>query len=138
MYLLDNNVLSELRKQERCDPQVAAWYNGVPLDDIFTSVIVVGEVRKGIENVRSRDPRQALALERWLEGVVRTFGERILPVDARIAEAWGRMSADRPRPVVDTLLAATASVHGMALVTRNTADVAGLDVQTLNPFTTGG
>ena len=138
MYLLDNNVLSELRKQERADPGVAAWYAGIRAEEAYTSVLVLGEIRKGVENIRGRDPRQAQSLEEWLERVSHSFGERILPVDARVADAWGNMSAGRARPVVDTLLAATAEVHGLTLVTRNTADVEGLDVPTLNPFTMGG
>ena len=138
MYLLDSNVISEVRKGDRCDPQVAVWYGGVSLNNLYISALVVGEVRKGIEQLRTRDPRQSEALERWLADVLQNFGDRILPVDARIAEVWGRMSADRPRPVVDTLLAATAEAHGFTLVTRNTADVEGLNVPTLDPFATGG
>lgn len=134
MYLLDANVISEVRKEDRCDPKVAAWYASVHLDDLFLSVLVTGEIRKGIESVRGRNPRRAMVLEIWLDEVTRAFDGRILPVDAEIADVWGRMSADRSRPIVDTMLAATAKAHSMTLVTRNLADIADLDVQTLNPF----
>ena len=134
MYLLDTNVLSELRKQGQCDPNVAAWHASVPQDALFLSALVIGEIRKGIEVTRRRNTRQAVAIEGWLNGVTRAFDGRILPVDADIADVWGRMSADRSRPAVDTMLAATARAHSMTLVTRNLADVADLDVQTLNPF----
>lgn len=137
MYLLDDNVISEVRKGDRCDPKVAAWYESVPLDDLFLSVLVTGEIRKGIESIRGRDPRRAMILEVWLGEVTQAFGGRILPVNAEIADVWGRMSADRPRPAIDTLLAATAKARGLTLVTRNVADVEGLDVPTLNPFEFG-
>lgn len=137
MYLLDDNVISEVRKGDRCDPKVAAWYASVPLDDLFLSVLVTGEIRKGIESLRARNPRRAMILEVWLGEVTQAFGGRILPVNAEIADVWGRMSADRPRPAVDTLLAATAKVRDMTLVTRNTRDVEGLGARTLNPFEFG-
>ena len=137
MYLLDTNVLSELRKRERRHPNVAAWHASVSQDVLYLSALVIGEVRKGIESLRSGDRRQAVAIENWLAGVIQAFEGRILPIDVEIAEVWGRMSADRSRPIVDTYLAATAKVRGMTLVTRNLADVEGLDVQTLNPFEFG-
>lgn len=137
MYLLDTNVLSELRKQGQCDPNVAAWHASVPQEVLFLSALVIGEVRKGVEMMRRRDARQAADIEGWLNGVMLAFEGRILPIDAEIADLWGRMSAARPRPAIDVYLAATAKARGMTLVTRNVADVEGLDAPTLNPFEFG-
>jgi hypothetical protein len=116
--LLDTNVLSELRKGARADPQLLAWVAGVADDEVHLSVLVEGELRRGIETIRRRDPRQAIALERWLARVVRDHAARILPVDDRVAEEWGRLAARRAASIVDTLMAATARVHGLVLVTR--------------------
>ncbi len=133
-FLIDTNIISEVRKGDQCDPAVAAWWNGVAEDDLWLSPLVLGEIRKGVELARRRDPQRAEALEAWLADVMSGFGDRILPVDADVAEQWGRMNAVRPVPVVDGLLAATAKANGLTLVTRNVADVAGLDVDALNPF----
>jgi toxin FitB len=132
--LLDTNVVSELRKGARANARVRAWIEDVGDEEIHLSVLVVGELRRGIEAVRRRDPRQAVSLERWLARVVRDHAARILPVDGRVAEEWGRLTARRPASVVDTLMAATARVHGLVLVTRNTVDVAWTGVPYLNPF----
>lgn len=133
-FLIDTNIISELRKGERCDPAVAAWWSGVAEGDLWLSALVLGEIRKGVELARRRDPQKAGALEAWLGEVVSGFGDRVLPVDASVAEEWGRMNAIRPVPVIDALLAATAKINGLTLVTRNEADVAGLGVEVLNPF----
>ncbi|MDE1987639.1 MAG: type II toxin-antitoxin system VapC family toxin [Alphaproteobacteria bacterium] len=133
-YLIDTNVISEVRKGARCDPNVARWYDEIDDGSLYLSALVLGEIRKGVEKARSRDPTQARALERWLVEVNKTFGDRILTVDRVVADEWGKMGATRSLPVVDALLAATAKVHGMTLVTRNTLDVADLDVAVLNPF----
>jgi predicted nucleic acid-binding protein len=132
--LLDTNVLSELRKGSRASSRVRAWFEGVASDEIHLSVLVVGELRRGIERIRARDTRQAAALERWLRNVVSSHADRILPVDSRVAEQWGRLTATRPGSVIDTLMAATALVHGLVLVTRNAKDVAWTGVSYLNPF----
>ncbi len=137
MFLIDTNVISELRKGDRCDARVAAWYASLEDSDLFPSVLVTGEIRKGIELGRPRDSRQAGALERWLREVERSFGDRILPVDARVADAWGVMRAIRSVPVVDGLLAATAKTHTLTLATRNASDVHGLGATVLNPFEAG-
>ncbi len=134
MYLLDTNVVSELRKRAGCDENVAAWYAGIPDDDLFLSVLTLGEIRKGIELVRGRDPRQAGALEKWLGSVEQNYEGRILSIDATIAQAWGRMYRIRNVPAVDSLLAATAIVYNLTLVTGNVADVDGLGAMILNPF----
>ena len=140
MFLLDTNVVSELRKRDRCDENVAAWYTGVSDDELFLSVLVLGEIRRGIERIRDRDPQQCAALEQWLQDVTRRYAQRILPIDERVSDVWGQFCYIRNVPVVDGLLAATAKVHTLTLVTRNIQDVQGLGVDLLNPFspTTGG
>jgi len=95
---------------------------------------VLGEIRKGVERVRKTDTSAAIALEKWLNAVTDAFGSRVLPVDLAVAEEWGRMSAQRPVPTVDALLAATARVNRMTLATRNVADVAGLGADVIDPF----
>ena len=132
--LLDTNVLSELRKGVRANARLRGWFDGVAADEIFLSVLVIGELRRGIELVRRRDARQAAALERWLTRVTADHADRILPVDEAVADQWGRLSASRPGSVIDTLMAATALVHGLVLVTRNVKDVAWTGVAYLNPF----
>ena len=140
MYLLDTNVVSELRKRDRCEENVAAWYTGISDDDLFLSVLTLGEFRKGIEIVRDRDPDQAEVLENWLRYVQQNYEGRILSIDANITDAWGQMHYIRNIPVIDGLLAATAKVHNLTLVTRNIQHVEGLGANLLNPFApnTGG
>jgi hypothetical protein len=132
--LLDTNIISEVRKGDRCHANVAVWYAGLSDADIFLSTLVVGEIGKGVERVRTTDQAKAEALEGWLSAVVDGFAERILPIDTRAAEEWGRMSAIRSVPVINALLAATAKVNGLILATRNVADVQGLGADVLNPF----
>ena len=133
-YLIDTNIISEVRKGGRCNPNVASWYEKIADESLYLSVLVIGEIRKGIERVRLKDTAQANALENWLIAVGKAFGERILPIDRTVADEWGRLGASRPLPVIDGLLAATAKIHRMTLVTRNTTDIADLDVRVLNPF----
>jgi predicted nucleic acid-binding protein len=133
-YLLDTNVISELRKGERADSGVTAWFADVAEEEIFLSVLTIGEIRRGIESVRRRDPDSAAALDRWLASLSEDYGDRILPIDRSIAEEWGRINVPDPLPVVDGLLAATARVLGLTLVTRNVADVGGTGVALLDPF----
>ena len=135
MVLMDTNIISEIRKGRRCDAAVAEWYAGVAEGELYLSVLVLGEIRKGAELARRRrDYAQAEALENWLQTVAERFAERILPVDAATALTWGRLTALRPLPVIDGLLAATALTQNMILATRNLADFQGLGVQLLNPF----
>jgi toxin FitB len=133
-YLLDTNVASELRKRGRANPKVVAWFQSVEESDLFLSVLVLGEIRKGIEQVLLADPAQAQALERWLIGLERMYAERLLPVSAAVADRWGRLSALRPISTIDGLLAASALVHDLTLVTRHAPDVAHTGVKLLNPF----
>lgn len=133
-YLLDTNVISELRKGERADANVIAWFAGLADEDIFLSVLTIGEIRRGIESVRRRDPDSAAALDRWLALVSGAHGDRIVPIDRAITDEWGRINVPDPLPVVDGLLAATARVLGLTLVTRNIADVKGTGVELLDPF----
>jgi predicted nucleic acid-binding protein len=133
-YLLDTNVLSELRKGPRCNTHVAVWFAPVPDDEMYLSVLVIGEIRRGIERLRSRDPQAAASLAGWLTQVITGHRDRILAVDHVVAEEWGRMTAVRPLSTVDSLLAATAKVHGLTLVTRNVTDIAATGVAYLNPF----
>jgi predicted nucleic acid-binding protein len=133
-FLIDTNIISEVRKGARCNPGVAKWWGEVAEGDIWLSTLILGEIRKGVELARRRDLAKASVLEEWLGEVVSGFGDRVLAVDAATAEEWGRMSAIRPVPVIDALLAATAKTNGLTLVTRNEADVAGLGVDVLNPF----
>ena len=133
-FLIDTNIISELRKGRRCDAHVAAWFESADDSDLYLSVLVLGEIRKGIERARSTNPGQARALEKWLSTLSQSFANRILTVDLAVADEWGRMSAKRPVSTVDALLAATAKVHQMMLATRNVADVADLGAKVLNPF----
>ena len=123
-----------IRKADRANQHVADWYESVADKDIYLSVLVLGEIRQGAERVRPRDPVAAAALEQWLAQVRNAFGTRILPVSLSVAEEWGRMNSVRPLPVIDSLLAATAKVHGLTLVTRDVGDIAGTGVTRINPF----
>lgn len=134
-YLIDTNIISELRKGDRCDPAVAAWWAKVDENELWTSALVLGEIRRGIELARRHDPQKAKVLEAWLEEVIYGFGDRILDVDAQVADEWGRMNAIRPLPVIDALIAATARANSLTFVTRNVSDVQGVGVDLLNPFT---
>lgn len=134
-WLIDTNVLSELRKGQRADAGVRRWFEETADGDLFTSALVVGEIRRGVESIRRRDRAAAAALSRWLEALVERFGDRLLPIDAAVASRWGELNVPDPVPTVDGLLAATALVHDLTLVTRNGRDVARTGVQVLNPFT---
>jgi toxin FitB len=133
-FLLDTNVLSELRKGKRADPSVAAWFAEVPGEDLFLSVLVAGELRQGIERLRRRDLDAADRLDRWVLALLEDYSDRILPLDLRTADLWGRLNVPDPLPAVDGLLAATALAHDLTLVTRNVRDVVRTGVRIINPF----
>ncbi len=132
-YLLDTNVISEVRKPNG-DQHVKTWFGSVRGADLYVSALVLGEIRQGIERLRPRDPMQATAFETWLARLRTEFGDRILAVTDVVADEWGRLNAVQPFPTVDGLLAATAIVHGLTLVTRNTRDIARTGASLLNPF----
>jgi hypothetical protein len=132
-FLLDTNVVSEARRPAG-HPGVRAWLGSVPAADLFVSVLVVGEIRRGVEQLRRRDGPQAAVIEAWLLRLVADYRDRVLPVTAAVAAEWGRLNVPDRLPVVDGLLAATARVHGLVLVTRNTDDFARTGVRLLNPF----
>jgi predicted nucleic acid-binding protein len=134
-YLLDTNVISELRKGRRADANVTAWFADLADEEIFLSVLTIGEIRRGIESVRRRDPDSAATLDRWLSSLSEAHAARVLPIDDVIAGEWGRMNVPDPLPVVDGLLAATARVLGLTLATRNVTEVQGTGVELFNPFT---
>lgn len=131
-YLLDTNIVSEARKP-RGDARVKAWVRAAPSSEQFLSVLVLGEIRKGIERLMPSDPVQAATLDRWLAQLVTRFSGRLLGVDARVADVWGRVSAMRTAPTGDSLMAATAVVHGLVVVTSNVNHFEGLGVQILDP-----
>lgn len=132
-YLLDTNVISETRKK-RPEPAVMSLLSSTASSRLLLSALTIGELRRGVEAKRRTDPPAARALAEWLEGLETIYADRILPVDSTVADRWGRLTADRPRPVVDTLLAATALVHELVFVTRNVQDVDGTGVSALNPW----
>ena len=134
-FLLDTNIISEIRKRDRADVNVARWVARTPVTEIGTSVIVLAEIRRGIELKRRSDPNQAKSLDRWFTQMRMRLEDRVLPIDESIAEAWARLSVPGPLPLIDGLLAATVQVHGLTLVTRNVADIARTGVSLLNPFT---
>ncbi len=132
-FLLDTNVVAELRKP-RAHPRVTAWFDSVEGDDLYLSVLVLGEIQQGVTRLRRRDPRQAASYDAWLARLRRDFATRILPVTEDVAIEWGLLSAGDPLPVVDGLLAATARVRGLTVVTRNVADFTRANVAILDPF----
>lgn len=133
-YLLDTNVISELRKKSRCNPGVKNWYATINEQEIYLSVLVIGELRCGIELIKRRDPDAASHLDVWLKKIIREYSDRIFPITQEIAETWGKMNVPDPISTVDGLLAATAKVHNCTLVTRNTKDIIRCDVLYYNPF----
>ena len=133
-FLLDTNVLSELRKQSRCDAGVRSWFEEATAEDLFVSVLVLGEVRQGIERIRLRDQPQARALEKWLRWISTEFTDRLLPVDEPVADRWGRLGLRQPVPLLDALLAATALVHGLVVVSRDEEGFRNTGARVLNPF----
>jgi hypothetical protein len=133
-FLLDTNVISEIRKRDRAHSNIKQWVSRTPVEDIGTSVLVLAEIRRGIELKRRNDPAQAASLDRWFLQMRIGLGARVLPVDEPVAEAWALLGIPDPLPLIDGLLAATAKVHGLTLVTRNVADIAATGVPSFDPF----
>ena len=132
-YLIDTNIISELRRPKQ-STHVVNWFGSVEVETLYISVLTFGELRRGVELLRLRDKKAASALDRWLAGVRSEFADRILAIDDAVSEQWGRLSIGQPLPSIDGLLAATALVHQLTVVTRNTADFERSGVACLNPF----
>lgn len=133
-FLLDTNVISEIRKRHRAHPNVARWVARTPVSDIGTSVVVLAEIRRDIELKRRSDKKQAEALDIWFAQMLTRLSDRVLPIDEPIAEAWAILGVPDPLPLIDGLLAATAKVRGLTLVTRNVGDIARTGVSVFDPF----
>jgi predicted nucleic acid-binding protein len=133
-FLLDTNIISEIRKRERAHPNVVRWVARTPIDEMCTSVMVLAEIRRGIELKRRNDPDQAQSLDRWFAQMRSRLGSRVLPIDEPIAEAWALLSVPNRLPLIDGLLAATAKLHGLTLVTRDVGDFARTGISLLDPF----
>lgn len=133
-FLVDTNVISELRKGRRAHAKVRAWFDSVDEGALFLSVLVIGELRQGIEGLRRRDPTAAAHLDRWLRELLHSHAERVLAVDTAVAEQWGRLNVPDRISAVDGMLAATALVHSLTLVTRNVRHVQRTGVRHLDPF----
>jgi predicted nucleic acid-binding protein len=137
-FLIDTNVVSELRKGKRADAGVRAWFDEHKADQLWLSVLVVGELRRGVELLRRRDERAGTRLSDWLDTVTHDFDDRIIPITIEVAERWATLNVPDPVPVVDGLLAATALERDLVLVTRNTADIERTGVAAVSPFTGSG
>jgi predicted nucleic acid-binding protein len=133
-HLLDTNVLSELRKDRRAHPNVWTWAESVDRSVLRTSVLVIAELQRGAELARRRDAAQARNLEAYVAIIRTDFAGRILPIDHLVADRWARLGVPDPLPAIDGLIAATALVHGLTLVTRNERDIARTGVRVLNPW----
>jgi hypothetical protein len=137
MFLLDTNVLSELRKVRsgKADSRVAAWLRGAPAGNLFLSVIVIQELEIGVLLAERRDRVKGALLRSWLDDhVLPTFADRTLPVDTAVARRSASLNVPDPRPIRDGLIAATALVHDMVVVTRNVADFEPTGVRVLDPW----
>lgn len=135
MFLLDTNVLSELRRRERTHPKVAAWVDTVHAADLYLSVITILEFEAGTLQLARRDAAQGRVLRAWIDGkVMPAFADRILPIDTAVAQCCARLHVPDPRAERDALIAATALIHGMRVVTRNVADFQPMGVDLLNPW----
>ena len=133
-FLLDTNVISEIRKRDRAHPNVVRWVAHTPVVDIGTSVVVLAEIRRGVELKWRSDRKQAEALDRWFAQMRARLADRVVPIDEPIAEAWAILGVPDPLPLIDGLLAATAKVRGLTLVTRNVADIVRTGVSVFDPF----
>jgi predicted nucleic acid-binding protein len=133
-FLLDTNILSELRKGDRCDPNVLNWAAKESAQAHYISVLSLGEIRKGIELLRKKSPDKCMSLEDWLQKLHTDYANCTIAITAEISERWGELSSVRSLPVIDSLIAATALEHGLILVTRKTKDFDGLGISVLNPF----
>jgi len=135
MYLLDTNVVSELRKGVRANSGVLAFFAGLRPDEIYLSVQTIGELRRGVENIRRRgDIKQAECLDTWLDSVLADHGMRILDFDRECAQVWGKLMSPHPQHPIDKQIAAIGLAYNLTVVTRNTTDFAHTGARLLNPF----
>jgi toxin FitB len=137
MYLVDTNVISEVRKRDRADKGVIAFFRKAGQEDVglYLSAVTIGELRRGVEIIRHRgDKPQATRLEKWLDNVLREFGQNVLAVDEDVGQLWGRLRVPHHEHALDKLIAATAMIHDLTVVTRNVDDFAGTGARVLNPF----
>lgn len=137
MYLVDTDVISEIRKGEKANPGVLGFFSTASREAIplYLSVVTIGELRTGVERLRHRgDTTQAKRLERWLRQVTTAYAEAILPFDDEMAHVWGRLHVPNPENPLDKQIAATALIHDLAVVTRNTAHFEPTGVRLRNPF----
>lgn len=132
-YLLDTNVISETRRKQ-ANERVLSFLSAVDDGSLYLSVLTLGELRKGVALKKRTDPDSARKLAGWVDGLEYSFADRILGIDAATTRIWGELSAQRPRPVIDTLLAATAIVHDLTFVTRNTSDVRDTKAKLMDPW----
>ena len=133
MYILDTNVISAIRRPDRA-PKVAAWLRGKAEQDLFLSVVTLGEIERGIRQQEARDPRFAQDLRSWLDQTILLFSDRLLSFQAEDARIWGRLSAEIGHTGADLLIAASALRHGATVVTGNVSDFAPTGAAVENPF----
>lgn len=135
MYLVDTNIISEARKGKNANPGVREFFKKADATDLYLSVQTIGEIRRGLENIRHRgDLLQARKLEKWLDQVVTDYADRILSFDEACAQVWGRLMSPRHEHPVDKQIAAIALIHDLTVVTRNVDDFRGTGVGLSNPF----
>ncbi len=133
-YLLDTNILSEIRNPQKANPAVLTWFSAHRADRMYISAISIGEIKKGIENLRKKSPQQCPAFERWLDHLLRDYADDIVPICTSIMDTWGEMMAQRTLTALDSLIAATALNMNLTLVTRNEKDFTGVGIKVENPF----
>lgn len=136
-YLVDTNVISEVRKSTGANAQVMAWWGSVHTSSIYLHVLTIGEIHRGILQLYKTDMKQARILGAWLDGLIRLFSNRLVTIDLDSAIIWAEIQLSRTLPHVDSLIAASAIRHDMTLVTRNARDVRRTGVSCLNPFESG-
>lgn len=135
MYLVDTNVISEARKGKKANAGVQRFFQAIEAEDLYLSVQTIGEIRRGLENIRHRgDLPQAKKLEVWLDLVVTNYADRILSFDEECAQVWGRLMSPRHEHPIDKQIAAIALIHDLTVVTRNVDDFRGTAAKTSNPF----
>ena len=135
MFLVDTNVISELRKGQNANVGVLAFWRSADGEALYIAVQTMGEIRRGVENIRQRgDSAQAARLESWLDRVATGYADRILSFDLECAQVWGKLMSPHPQHPIDNQIAAIALIHDLTVVTRNVSDFKGLGVVVINPF----